>query len=219
MRRSVQKGLNARMAEFVRRCRETGLAHTHQRMTIYRVLAQSADHPSPDLVYERVRAEIPSISKATVYKNIRAFIEAGVLREVNDLHQTNRLDANLKRHHHLICTRCKRVADYQDEQLNNLRSSEREPMGFRLDEYRVEVRGLCPACRLVAVARALSGNARALTSVTRLGRSDRDSSPWPRRLRSRAQMSFANRQTRRPQRRHGVGSSNRRRGQRGSRST
>ena len=144
----LHEGVNERMAEFAHRCRETGLANTHQRMVIYRVLVESADHPSPELVYERVRAQIPSISKATVYKNIHAFVEAGVLREVSDLHQTNRLDANLERHHHLICTRCKRVVDYQDEQLNSVRSSEAEPLGFRLDEYRVEVRGLCPACRL-----------------------------------------------------------------------
>jgi Fur family transcriptional regulator, peroxide stress response regulator len=144
----VQEDVQARMAEFARRCKESGLAGTHQRMVIYRVLATSADHPSPELVYERVRLEIPSISKATVYKNIHAFIEAGMLREVSELHQTNRLDANLERHHHLICTRCKKVVDYQDEQLNEIRSSESEPLGFRLYEYRVEARGLCPACRL-----------------------------------------------------------------------
>ncbi len=148
MGQALRGGVDQRMAEFARRCRETGLANTHQRMIIYRVLVESADHPSPELVYERVRAEIPSISKATVYKNIHAFVEAGVLREVSDLHQTNRLDANLERHHHLICTQCKCVVDYQDEQLNRVRSSEAEPFGFRLDEYRVEVRGLCPACRL-----------------------------------------------------------------------
>ena len=148
MGQALRAGVDQRMAEFARRCRETGLANTHQRMIIYRVLVESADHPSPELVYERVRAEIPSISKATVYKNIHAFVEAGVLREVSDLHQTNRLDANLERHHHLICTRCKCVVDYQDEQLNKVRSSQAEPFGFRLDEYRVEVRGLCPACRL-----------------------------------------------------------------------
>ena len=148
MRLPVQEVLNERMAEFMRRCRDARLANTHQRMVIYRVLATSVDHPSPELVYERVRAEIPSISKATVYKNIHSFVEAGVLREVSDLHQTNRLDANLERHHHLICTSCKCVVDYQDERLNRVRLSEAEPCGFRLDEYRVEVRGLCPACRV-----------------------------------------------------------------------
>ena len=147
MAQALHPEVSERMADFARRCRETGLANTHQRMIIYRVLVESADHPSPELVYERVRAQIPSISKATVYKNIHAFVEAGVLREVSDLHQTNRLDANLERHHHLICTRCKRVVDYQDELLNNVRSSVAEPMGFRLDEFRVEVRGLCPTCR------------------------------------------------------------------------
>ena len=148
MRPVVQEKLEARMGDFARRCHEAGLANTHQRMVIYRVLVNSDDHPSPEVVYERVRSEIPSISKATVYKNIHSFIDAGVLREVSDLHQTNRLDANLERHHHLICTRCKRVADFQDKQLDKVRSSEAEPLGFRLEEYRVEVRGLCPACRL-----------------------------------------------------------------------
>jgi Fur family peroxide stress response transcriptional regulator len=148
VRAPIQERLDERMAEFARRCRETGLANTHQRMIIYRVLVESVDHPSPELVYDRVRAEIPSISKATVYKNIHAFVEAGVLREVSDLHQTNRLDANLDRHHHLICTRCKRVVDYQDKQLNRVRASEAEPLGFQLDEYRVEARGLCPTCRV-----------------------------------------------------------------------
>lgn len=139
--------LEARMGEFARRCKEAGLTTTHQRTVIYRVLVESRDHPSPELVYERVSREIPEISRATVYKNIHTFIDAGMLREVSELHQTNRLDANLERHHHLICTRCRKVVDYQDNRLNDIRSSELEPAGFQVAEYRVEVRGLCPACR------------------------------------------------------------------------
>ena len=123
------------------------MASTHQRSVIYRVLVESRDHPSPELVYERVSREIPEISRATVYKNINTFIDAGMLREVSELHQTNRLDANLDRHHHLICTRCKKVVDYQDDRLDGVRAGKREPGGFQVTEYRVEVRGLCPACR------------------------------------------------------------------------
>lgn len=139
--------VEARMADFTRRCREAGLSTTHQRTIIYRVLVESQDHPSPELVYERVSREIPEISRATVYKNIHTFIDAGMLREVSELHQTNRLDANLDRHHHLICTRCRKVVDYHDDQLDGVRLSEAEPDGFQVNEYRVEIRGLCPACR------------------------------------------------------------------------
>ncbi len=139
--------VKARMGDFTRRCKEAGLTTTHQRTVIYRVLVESRDHPSPELVYERVSREIPEISRATVYKNIHTFIEAGMLREVSELHQTNRLDANLERHHHLICTRCRKVVDFHDDRLDGIRASKSEPDGFQVAEYRVEARGLCPACR------------------------------------------------------------------------
>jgi Fur family peroxide stress response transcriptional regulator len=139
--------VKARMGDFSRRCKEAGLTATHQRTVIYRVLVESRDHPSPELVYERVSREIPEISRATVYKNIHTFLDAGLLREVSELHQTNRLDANLERHHHLICTRCRKVVDFQDEQLDGIQASMAEPDGFQVTEYRVEARGLCPACR------------------------------------------------------------------------
>ena len=143
---ALGQDIESRMGGFTRRCKEAGLTTTHQRTVIYRVLVESRDHPSPELVYERVSLEIPEISRATVYKNIQTFIDAGMLREVSELHQTNRLDANLERHHHLICTRCKKVVDYQDDQLDSIRASKKKPHGFQVTEYRVEARGLCPEC-------------------------------------------------------------------------
>ena len=92
--------------------------------------------------------KFPEISRATVYKNIHTFIDAGMLREVSELHQTNRLDANLERHHHLICTSCKKVVDCQDDRLDSVRASSPKPGGFQVTEYRVEIRGLCPACSI-----------------------------------------------------------------------
>ena len=144
---ALAQDVEARMGEFTRRCKEAGLTATHQRTVIYRVLVESRDHPSPELVYERVSRQIPEISRATVYKNIQTFVDAGMLREVSELHQTNRLDANLERHHHLICTRCKKVVDYHDDQLDSVRASRKKPHGFQVTEYRVEARGLCPECK------------------------------------------------------------------------
>jgi len=150
---AVGQDVDTRMGEFARRCKEAGLTTTHQRTVIYRVLVESLDHPSPELVYERVSKEIPEISRATVYKNIHTFIDAGMLREVSELHQTSRLDANLDRHHHLLCMRCRKVVDLQDNQLDGVRAAQPEPDGFLITEYRVEARGLCPECRLLVETR------------------------------------------------------------------
>src|SRR5438876_775162 len=64
-------------------CGEHGLAVTHQRQVIYQALLSMLDHPSPEAVYEKVRKQIPSISLATVYKNIKTFVDSGLLREVS----------------------------------------------------------------------------------------------------------------------------------------
>src|SRR5689334_20745091 len=94
-------GLSQRMALFQQRCHDLGLACTHQRIVIYRAIAGSVSHPTPESVYEQVRREMPTISLGTVYKNIHTFMEAGLLREVNILHESLRVDANLDDHHHL----------------------------------------------------------------------------------------------------------------------
>jgi Fur family peroxide stress response transcriptional regulator len=139
--------LQSRLDNFRCRCSAAGLAATHQRYVIYRTLLESEDHPSPESVYERVRAEIPSISQATVYKNIHTFVDIGLLQEVNRLHQTNRLDANLDRHHHLICVCCQRVTDFYDDRLDEARALEESPGGFQVLNYQVEAYGVCPDCQ------------------------------------------------------------------------
>lgn len=90
--------------------------------------------------------EIPSISLGTVYKNIRTFIDCGLLAEVNVLHDAQRLDANLDSHHHLVCTQCKSVTDVQDEQVGPVQLRDALPEGFRLKRCTVELLGICASC-------------------------------------------------------------------------
>jgi len=135
------------MEVFGARCSEVGLAATHQRQVIYRVLAESEEHPNPETIYRRVRERIPTISLATVYKNIKTFVGMGLLQEVGSEAGSYRVDANLDRHHHLVCVRCKSVVDFYDERLNRVRATQPEPKNFQVFRYQVEALGLCPACR------------------------------------------------------------------------
>ncbi|MDX2152015.1 MAG: transcriptional repressor [Bryobacteraceae bacterium] len=135
-----------RMEAFRERCRERGLALTHQRLVIYRVLAGMEHHPSPEALYEMVKKEIPSISLGTVYKNIHTFLDNGLLREVTLHHGTLRLETKLDPHHHLVCSRCKTIVDLEESDLEPVRLKKRLPKGFRVERFRVEAVGLCAAC-------------------------------------------------------------------------
>jgi len=138
--------LDDRMRVFRERCLEAGLAVTHQRSVIYRELALSAEHPSPEAVYERVKHQIPAISLATVYKSIRTFADLGLVREVNPFSEAQRWDANVEPHHHLICTLCKSVQDIPEEAVAPVQFRAPLPEKFRVQRLSVEVLGLCAAC-------------------------------------------------------------------------
>src|SRR5262245_55340902 len=104
--------LDRRVEELLARCREEGLNITPQRVAIYRALLESTDHPSPEMLYRRVLPAMPSLSLATVYKVLDALARLGVVQEVPVPNDPRRFDANMERHHHVVCSRCKRSEEH-----------------------------------------------------------------------------------------------------------
>jgi Fur family peroxide stress response transcriptional regulator len=137
--------IDRRLQELSRRCRDEGMKVTPQRVAIYRALLASADHPNPETLYRRVRPRMRSLSLATIYKVLEALVALGLAREVEVAGGTSRYDANLDRHHHLICTRCKKVTDFYDVGLDAVAPS-RHLAGFVARTVSVQVFGLCPSC-------------------------------------------------------------------------
>jgi Fur family peroxide stress response transcriptional regulator len=132
--------------DFRKRCRTAGLVLTHQREIIFRTVYEMRSHPTPEAIYERVREQIPSISLATVYKNVKTFLDAGLLREVSPMHGSLRVDAITEDHHHVVCTRCHMVMDLGEDELEPVRLRVHLPEGFLLKRCVVEFYGLCPRC-------------------------------------------------------------------------
>ncbi len=123
-----------------------GLAATHQRQVIYEAVVAMPGHYSPESIFAEVRRKTPSISLATVYKNLRLFVEHGLLREVSPHASTLLVEGNLEPHHHLFCTRCKAVQDIEGDFINYKKLSRLAPRGFELTRPLVEVFGLCRRC-------------------------------------------------------------------------
>lgn len=133
-------------AEFRDLCRRHNLSATHQRQVIFRSLQLLHGHPSPEAVYERVRREIPSISLATVYKNIKTFVDSGMVREVSLHHGTLRVDPNPHPHHHLVCARCKAIVDVDASSIGPIRLKSKLPKRFQVERFSVDIIGLCERC-------------------------------------------------------------------------
>jgi Fur family transcriptional regulator, peroxide stress response regulator len=128
-------------------CQENGIAVTHQRQVLYEVMKTMHGHPSPEEVYARVKKKVPSISLATVYKNIHLFVESGVFREVSMHHGSLRVEMNDKAHHHMVCLKCKTITDIGEKELGLVSKSDKLPGGFLVERYAVDVIGICAKCQ------------------------------------------------------------------------
>src|SRR5213082_3214442 len=141
--------LRSQVDTFAAHCRANGLSVTSQRLAIFEALAASREHPSAEQIHRAVRRRIPTLSLATVYKNLEALREIGAVADVNPLHEQGRYEAALpgtgagRPHHHLVCVSCKKVRDLYD--VAPLRIGDAQ--GFEVRAVRVQAEGLCPECR------------------------------------------------------------------------
>jgi Fur family peroxide stress response transcriptional regulator len=124
-----------------------GLKLTPQRCAIYEMLVASENHPTAEDIYRTVKRAYPMISQNTVYYTLSAFKEARLISEVNVGHEHARFDANMDRHHHLVCVSCQEINDVYDETLNRLSVSTANERQYTILGHRVEFYGHCKRCR------------------------------------------------------------------------
>lgn len=139
------KEIDANVDGLVAKCRAEGMNMTPQRLGIYRALLESVDHPSPEVLFDRVRSAMPSISLATIYKTLDTLVGLGFAAELPSTGDTKRYDANMGHHHHLVCRSCNAVEDFDDEGLSAVKLP-RRLNGFHPEHLSIHVHGLCRRC-------------------------------------------------------------------------
>jgi Fur family peroxide stress response transcriptional regulator len=132
---------------FLEKCKSVGLSVTPQRLAIYRALMGDETHPSPDVVFRRVRSSNPTISHATVYKTLDTFERHGIISRLTPLYESVRYDPITSQHHHIICVRCKKVVNLAGEELDAIQIPAQVTRDNELLGYSVHFNVLCASCR------------------------------------------------------------------------
>jgi Fur family ferric uptake transcriptional regulator/Fur family peroxide stress response transcriptional regulator len=140
------------MTDYAMLLKESGLKVTFQRMNILEVL-ENYGHMSVDDIYEEAIKVHPSLSLATIYKNIILMMENGVLVEVPIAGKKSKYELSKMDHMHLICTECGEVEDRSclasaDKILHELMTQEH----FRLSRQQINLYGVCEKCHIKAAS-------------------------------------------------------------------
>ncbi len=129
--------------ELVELLRQRGLRPTPQRRAIIETVRNEGGHVTAESVFDRVRAELPTISLKTVYETLHSLVAVGELREIRLGTGPTRFDTTVRPHHHLICLKCNRIDDIDFEAQG---VTVDQPKGFSIVRTDVIAWGLCSAC-------------------------------------------------------------------------
>lgn len=120
---------------------------TKQKEAILRVLRNTREHPTADLLYEKVRKELPHLSKGTVYRNLRLLEENGEISALNLNGTVSRYEIKQDNHYHFRCDSCGKVVDVDEPVDNELDMRVTRRTGFIVLCHQTEFRGLCKDCQ------------------------------------------------------------------------
>ncbi|RXJ78604.1 transcriptional repressor [Arcobacter sp. F155] len=125
--------------------KEYNLKVTPQRVAIVEEL-YSNGHMNIDELYKKLLEKFPSISLATIYKNVNAMVEKVFLNEVKIPEAKSVYELAKEEHSHLVCSSCGKIEDITID-TSILQSSIKEESAFQIQNVDVVFSGLCKSCQ------------------------------------------------------------------------
>ncbi|MFT4304643.1 MAG: Fur family transcriptional regulator [Candidatus Woesearchaeota archaeon] len=113
---------------------------TIQKIKILDYLKKVKSHPNAEEVYNNVKKELPTITLATVYRNLNLLAEEGIIQRLEINHEY-RYDAHCDNHQHFICTKSGKVFDIHDENINDYLMSKIDKDKFDTESVMVIYKG------------------------------------------------------------------------------
>ena len=100
--------------------KQANLKATHQREIILSIVSNCKVHPTTEQIFNLVHPLIPTISLATVYKTLEAFVKSGLITKTLTTEGQLRYDPNLNSHGHIYSNNTNEIIDYYDQELDEV---------------------------------------------------------------------------------------------------
>ena len=131
---------------------ERGYKMTPQRKEILKIFVEKGGHMSAEDVYSVLRENDSEIGLATVYRALDLLSELGILVRLDfgdgcARYELNTADPKLHHHHHLICLKCKKVIEFEEDLLDELETDIADKSDFQIINHEVKFFGYCSDCR------------------------------------------------------------------------
>ncbi len=130
---------------------QEGFRLTHQREKILNVFQDVAmgDHLSAEVIYQKLSDQGENIGLSTIYRALHLMVDLGVLRELTLPEGRHYYELSTPfdhQHHHLVCTQCGSLGEFDADLITQIGMQEAMKQGFSLLSCQFTVLGICPKC-------------------------------------------------------------------------
>lgn len=125
-----------------------GIRLTPQRYAILAYLYKTDSHPTADEIFKALEKDYPNMSIATVYNNLKVFLDIGLIEELLFGDNSSRFEVKHSQHYHVICTICGKIEDYISSCLSDMENLVSNEKGFFIKSHKAEFFGTCNNCQI-----------------------------------------------------------------------
>ena len=120
----------------------SSLKMTPQRLAILKTIDKHG-HICIEDIYKQLKQTFPSISLATVYKNIHSLKENNILAEIHPQNIKPKYEIKKKMHGHFVCKNCGIIVDFELQNVCNPKIDEID----KIEDSEVYLYGICRKCK------------------------------------------------------------------------
>ena len=128
---------------------QAGYRVTRARRAILNLVEEQDGRFSAEELVERVQQVAPGTGRATVYRTLDLLAALRLVERVHlqeGSHSYVRGDVSRPHHHHLICSACGTVVEFEGCEIPQLAETVAARTGFTVEGHQLEVYGRCASC-------------------------------------------------------------------------
>ena len=124
--------------------KDAGLKVTHPRREILDILQENPEmHLSADQIHNKLVENQQSIGLATVYRVLTQLELAGLIQKNQFSDNQSSYEIKKQHHDHLICTKCGKIIEFMNDDLEQLQEKISKDYNFRLNSHVMTLFGEC----------------------------------------------------------------------------
>jgi Fur family ferric uptake transcriptional regulator len=134
-------------SDLTHKLKQAGYKLTSSRLAVIEVLETHPEHLDHGQILSAAKKIYPQLSRATVYRTMELLVELNLFRPLYLSEPTQRFISTSGGHHHLVCSKCGAIIEFENCHADQLSRELAETYHFEIHSHLLEFQGICEKCQ------------------------------------------------------------------------